>query len=134
VSLTAAGRQSEVVALGDFNVNVDLRRNLRNPSQVPAFGYALIIGISPSEYVIAGSDVQVTFSPNTPGPPIAGLARVESGRFVDGRWVPLRVLNGDDILLDYHLYRAAAANQSGSGLKFMGDAPTVQRVKLYRYR
>jgi Domain of unknown function (DUF5597)/Beta-galactosidase len=134
VSLTAAGRQNEAVALGDFNVNVDLRRNLRNPSQVPALGYALVIGISPSEYFIAGSDVQVTFSPNTPGPPIAGLARVESGRFVDGRWVPLRVLNGDDILLTYHLDQAAAANQSGSGLKFMGDGPTVQRVKLYRYR
>lgn len=134
MSLTAAGHQSEAVALGDFNVNVDLRRNLRNPSQVPAFGYALVIGISPSEYYVAGADIQVTFTPNTPGAPIAGLARVESGRFVDGRWVPLRILNGDDILLDYHLDQAAAVNQSGSGLKFMGEGPTVQRVKLYRYR
>ena len=91
-----------------------------------------MIGISPSEYFVAGSDIQVTFTPNTPGPPIAGLARVESGRFVDGRWVPLRVLNGDDILLDYHLGQAAAVNQSGSGLKFMSEGPTVQRVKLYR--
>jgi hypothetical protein len=48
--------------------------------------------------------------------------------------VATRVLNGDDILLNYHLDEAAAVNQSGSGLKFMGDEPTVQRVKLYRYR
>ncbi len=134
VSLTAAGHRSESVALGDFNVNVDLRRNLRNPSQTPAFGYALVIGISPSEFYVAGADIQVTFTPNTPGAPIAGLARVESGRFVDGRWVPGRILNGDDILLDYHLDQAAAVNQSGSGLKFMGEGPAVQRVKLYRYR
>ncbi len=134
VALTAAGRQSEEIALGDFNIKVDLRRNLRNPSQVPPFGYALVVGLGPSEFVVAGFDVQVTFAPNTPGAPIAGLARVESGRYADGRWVPTRVLNGDDILLNYHLDEAAAANQSGSGLKFMGDAPTLQRVKLYRYR
>jgi beta-galactosidase GanA len=134
VSLTATGRQNETVALGDFNLNVDLRRNPRDPSQVPAFGYALLIGLSPSEFVVAGYDVQVTFAPNTPGAPIAGLARVESGRYADGRWVATRVLNGDDILLNYHLDEAAAVNQSGSGLKFMGDEPTVQRVKLYRYR
>jgi len=134
VSLTAATHPSEAVVLGDFAINFDLRRNLRNPSQVPPFGYGLVIGIGPAEYFIAGNDIQVTFTPNTPGPPIAGLARVESGRFVDGRWVPLRVLNGDDILLNYHLDQAAAVNQSGSGLKFMGEAPAVQRVKLYRYR
>lgn len=134
VSLTAAGRQSESIALGDFNVNVDLRRNLRNPADVPPFGYALVIAVSPSEFFVAGNDVQVTFTPNTPGPPIAGLARVEAGRFEAGRWVPLRVLNGDDILLNYHLDQAAAANQSGSGLKFQGEGPAVQRVRLYRYR
>jgi len=47
--------------------------------------------------------------------------------------VPVRILNGDDILLNYHLAQAAAVNQSGSGLKFTGDSPTVQKVRLYRY-
>jgi len=41
---------------------------------------------------------------------------------------------GDDVLLDYDLAGAAARNQSGSGLRFNPDGPTVQRVKLYRYR
>jgi hypothetical protein len=76
----------------------------------------------------------VTFSPNTPGPEIAGLAEVEAGTFVDGKWVPGRRLSGDDVLLNYKLAEAAAENQSGSGLRFGPGAPTLQRVKLYRYR
>lgn len=43
-------------------------------------------------------------------------------------------MNGDDILLRYDLAAAAAKNQSGSGLRFFGPYPTVQHVKLYRYR
>jgi hypothetical protein len=59
---------------------------------------------------------------------------VEAGKFVKGQWVPGRILSGDDILLDYDLAGAAAKNQSGSGLSFRADGPTVQRVQLYRYR
>jgi len=48
--------------------------------------------------------------------------------------VPERKLSGDDILLNYRLAEAAAVNQSGSGLRFGPDGPTLQRVKLYRYQ
>jgi hypothetical protein len=127
-------QQKQDITLGDYIVNVDLRRNRRNPGQVPALGYAIVICVGPDEYFVAGDDVQVTFTPNTPGPEIAGLARVEAGKFVKSRWVPGRILSGDDVLLDYDLAGAAAKNQSGSGLRFGGDGPTVQHVKLYRYR
>ena len=126
--------QKQDIPLGNYVVNVDLRRNRRNPAEVPALGYALAICTGPDEYLVAGYDVQVTFTPNTPGPEIAGLARVEAGKFVQGQWIPGRILSGDDILLDYDLAGAAARNQSGSGLRFRNDGPTVQRVKLYRYR
>jgi hypothetical protein len=126
--------QTQDIPLGNYTVNVDLRRNRRDPSQVPALGYALVISVGPDEYFVAGQDVQVTFAPRTPGPEIAGLARVEAGAFVKDKWVPGRILSGDDILLDYDLAGAAAKNQSGSGLRFRSDGPTVQRVQLYRYR
>ena len=29
----------------------------------------------------------VTFTPNTPGPPLVGVGTVDEGSFVDGRWV-----------------------------------------------
>ena len=127
-------QQEQDIPLGNYIVNVNLRRNRRDPSQVAALGYAIVISVGPDEYFVAGQDVQVTFTPKTPGPEIAGLARVEAGKFVKGQWVPGRILSGDDILLDYDLAGAAGKNQSGSGLIFGADGPTVQHVKLYRYR
>jgi hypothetical protein len=120
------------IALGDFVVNIDIQRSRRNP--VPALGYALVVSVGPNEYFIAGRDVQILFTPNTPGPEIAGLSKVETGKFVDGKWIPGRRVNGDDVVLEYDQAAAAAKNQSGSGLIFGGDGPTIQHVKLYRYR
>jgi hypothetical protein len=119
------------IALGNYIVNIDIQRNRRNP--VPALGYAIVVSVGPDEYFVAGRDVQILFTPNTPGPEIAGLSRVETGKFVDGKWIPGRRVNGDDVVLEYDQAAAAAKNQSGSGLIFGGDGPTIQHVKLYRY-
>ncbi len=126
--------QQQDVALGDYTLHFDLRRNRRNPAEIAPLGYALAVALGPDEFLVAGTDVQVTFSPRTPGAPIAGIAEAETGIMRDGRWIPGRKMSGDDILLDYHLADAAAADQSGSGLRFGPDGPDVQRVKLYRYR
>jgi len=120
------------IALGDYVVNIDIQRSRRNP--VPALGYAIVVSVGPNEYFIAGRDVQILFTPNTPGPEIAGLSKVETGKFVDGKWIPGRRVNGDDVVLEYDQAAAALKNQSGSGLIFGGDGPTIQHVKLYRYR
>ena len=133
VSLNAE-KQNQNIKLGNYTLNVDLNRNRRNPSQMAALGYGIFIALGPDEYLVAGCDIQVTFTPNTPDRPIAGLASVEAGTYTDGRWMPGRRLSGDDILLRYDLGAAADVNQSGSGLRFSGDGPSIQRVKLYRYR
>ena len=68
--------------------------------------------------------VEVTFSPNTPGAPIAGTLSIDEGTYVDGRWVPGRRLNGDE-------------NGQGKFLRLGGGNSRnviIQRVKLYRYR
>ncbi len=128
------GLQMTDIELGGYGVNVNLRRNRRAPDLIPEVGYAIVIASGQDEFYVAGYDVQVTFLPKTPGPPIAGLARVEAGRFEGGRWVVTRLLAGDDCVLEYNQAKAAAANQSGSGLRFGDDGPSIQRVKLYRYR
>ena len=64
----------------------------------PPCAGAIFIATGPDEYFVAGNGVAVTFTPNTPGPPLAGLATVEEGTFVDGRWVPGRRLAGDDTI------------------------------------
>jgi hypothetical protein len=102
--------------------------------QPPNRGYAVFIATGPDEYIVAGSGVLVTFSPNSPGPPVAALASVEEGTFVKGRWTPGRRLNGDEIMLSYGLSELAAQNQTGSGLRLSGDTPRILRVKLFRYR
>ncbi len=122
------------IPLGDYILQVEIRRNSRDQSYMADLGYALIVGAASDEFVIAGTDVQVTFSPRTPGPRIAGIADAETEIFQDGHWVTSRKMSGDDILLDYHLAAQAAAGQSGSGLRFGPEGPLVQRVKLYRYQ
>jgi len=57
---------------------------------------AILIAAGPDEYFAAGSGVTITFSPSTSGPPHVGLATVEEGTFTNGRWVPGRVMAGDD--------------------------------------
>ena len=135
----SAGQLNQSIAMGNYTITVSMVQNRRSTAvasttaeAVPA--YAMIIATGPDEYVIAASNTEITFSPNTPGPPIAGLAQVQAGSFVDGAWVPGRWLNGDDVLLNYKLAEAAATNQSGSGLRFAGGGPTIQKVKLYRYK
>lgn len=122
------------IALGDYTLTFEIRRNRRSGQTMADTGYGLIFALGPDEYLIAGTDAQVIFTPRTPGAPIAGLADAEAGTFKDGRWMPGRKMSGDDILLNYDLAKAAGANQSGSGLMFGPNGPALQRVKLYRYR
>jgi hypothetical protein len=129
-----AEHPTQDVALGDYTLNVDLRRNRRDPKQVPALGYALAIQAGPDEFYVAGCDVQVVFFSRREPDAIVGFASAEAGQFIDGQWKSGRRMNGDDILLRYDLAKAAAQNQSGSGLRFFGPNPSVQHVKLYRYR
>jgi hypothetical protein len=133
------GQLSQSIAVGNYVVTVSRVQNRRSTAvastaadAAPTFAIAIATGTD--DYVIAASNAEITFSPNTPGPPIAGLAQVQAGHFVDGTWVPGRWLNGDDVLLNYKLAEAAATNQSGSGLRFATDGPTIQSVRLYRYK
>ena len=129
-----AATPTQDIALGDYTLHCELRRSSRDQSYQSELGYALVLALGPAEFLVAGTDVQVTFTPRTPGAPIAGLADAETGEVRDGRWIPGRKMNGDDILLNYHLAAQADANQSGSGLRFGPEGPTLQRVTLYRYR
>ena len=94
---------------------------------------AIFIQTGPEEFYAAGTGVNVKFTPNTPGPPLGGLATVEEGVFVNGRWVPGRRLAGDDNgtfslvlprLHDEPVDRPALSGPSQKG---------VERVTLYRF-
>jgi len=121
---------SQRVRLGDYTLNVTGDRPTPPlfgpaPATPPAPGprpHGIFIATGPDEFYMAGMGLTITFTPNTPGPPIAGLATVEDGRFVEGRWVKGRTLAGDD------------TGQGGSVSLRRESGPHLLRVTLYRYR
>jgi hypothetical protein len=135
-------KTSEKISLGDYTLNIELRTT-RGSNALPEAGYALAILSGPDEYIVSGSDVQVTFTPNTPGAPIVGLSKVDEMKVMPpkksltgtkaGELETLRRLNGDEVQLRYELSQAAEQKQSGAGLRFVAGAPGVQHVWLYRY-
>jgi hypothetical protein len=123
------------VKLGNYILNVGLPRDRRTLNVVPdVVGYGLFMAVGPDEYLLAGNNLEITFTPDTPGAPIAGLAEQEAGRFENGKWVVTRFLGGDDSVLRYDMATVAAMNQSGSGVRLRSGESGIQRVKLYRYR
>ncbi|MBP1667132.1 MAG: hypothetical protein H6Q23_1992 [Bacteroidetes bacterium] len=125
---------SEEIVLGDYRIKAELFRGWgSSPSQPETGGYCIIINSNPDEYTIYGNNVQISFSPATPGPAVAAIAQLDEGRFEKGKWIQGRRLNGDDIMIDYDLAGKALENKTGTGLKFGRGNQSIQRVKLYRY-
>jgi beta-galactosidase GanA len=108
------------IHLGDYSLEVRFARTGRT-DQTPDYAAAIIMVAGDSEYMIAGKGVSLSFSCEVPGCVAIGLASVEEGTVVGGRWVPERRLNGDEIM-------------SGTGLRLSSDAYSVQKVKVYQYR
>ena len=115
-------KPDEKVKLGNYILNVGLPRGRGTPNVVPdAMGYGVFMAAGPDEYLVAGNNLHITFTPATPGPPIAGLAEQEAGRFdKSGKWVATHLLGGDD--------------SSDSVVRLSWGERAIQRVTLYRYR
>lgn len=125
---------SEELTIGDYKIKAELFRGWgSSSSRREAGGYCIIINSDPDEYIIYGDNVQISFSPVTPGPAIAAIAQLDEGKYEKGKWIQGRRLNGDDIMIDYDLAARALENRTGTGLKFAGGSESLQRVKLYRY-
>ena len=137
IAAASLNRQNpdQQIKLGDYTLNVGLPRNRRTPDVVPDLtGYGIFMATGPDEYLLAGNNVQITFTPNASGAPIAGIARQENGHFENGKWVITRYLAGDDSVLRYDIATVADMGQSGSGVRLSAPDRGIQRVKLYRYR
>ncbi len=117
--------RTQTVQLGNYTLNVahdytwPYSSGFHQTNNWPRFG-GLIISTGPDEYFIAGQGIIVTFAPNPPGDPIAGIASIDEGTLVNGRWIAGRRLNGDE-------------DHQGRHLRFPPGQSGIQRVRLYRY-
>jgi beta-galactosidase GanA len=89
----------------------------REEQDVAAHG-GLVIQLDEEEYLVAGNGLTVTFSADDG---IVGIESIHEGRYVDGKWTPGRLLNGDQ-------------SHQGRHLKLPPGEFGIQRVRLYRYR
>jgi len=89
-----------------------------HPNKELPVGGAALIQLGPDEFLLAGSDVRISFAQATPreGDTVHFLS-VEEGTFENGRWVMSRRWNGD---------------QTDYGLNL--SAPTLLKVRLGTYR
>ena len=122
----------DVVELGGYKIEVSLPKNRRTGALLSENGYGLIISKNSDEFVVAGSNANVEFIPGSPGPQMAGFASVYEGEYIDGNWKAGRLLNGDNIMINYNLADEAILNKTGTGVK-LGNEPGIYQVKLYRF-
>src|SRR5271157_2828119 len=134
--LLDAKHPTETVKLGNYSFAFSVGRG-RGPApaaagnaQTPS-SYAILISTGPDDYTILGSGVQATF--NGPGPSPAAVAKLEEGTYVDGRWVPGRRLNGDDIMLNYDAPNKSIKNESGQGIRIASGPPKALHLQIYGY-
>lgn len=78
--------------LGDFIFKQDY--NLQKNPLIK--GYGLIIQISEDEFIVSGNACHVEYESADSGKPNCQLLSVEEGKFVDGKWIKKRTLNGDE--------------------------------------
>ena len=87
-------------------------------------GYAIVIQTGPDDFWVAGANLNIRFSSTVAATPMASLAAVEEGRFVNGVWVIGRHLAGDD---------TGMGGDDRASLRLTAT-PGILRVSLYAYR
>jgi len=112
---------SQTVSMGDYVFDVTFVDpwTPRNEQVLRSHG-GLIIQTDENEFFVGGSGVTITFDVYGADTTRAGIARIEDGRFADGRWKRRRVLNGDQ-------------SHQGRHLRLPPDEFGIQYLKLYQY-
>jgi hypothetical protein len=91
----------------------------RVEGETPRFG-GMIIMVAEDEFYVAGSGVVITFQSASDDGMTAGIASIDEGAFVKGKWIAGRRMNGDE-------------DHQGRHLHLPGSEYGIQKVKLYKY-
>jgi hypothetical protein len=123
-ALLDSSDQKAELQLGDYTFTVRHEYSwpyaARAEGENPRFGCMLIM-VSPNEYFIAGRGVVVTFQSRSNDGTIAGIGSMDEGRFICGKWIPSRRMNGDQ-------------SHQGRHMNLPGNTYSIQKVQLYKYK
>lgn len=115
---------SQKIQLGGYMLNIQRSGGApaaNNINNVPVPDpHGIFIAAGPDEFYMAGSGLSITFS-SSDGASIIGLAKVEEGRFVDGKWKLGRLLAGDD-------------TGQGNNVSLRSTAAGILHVTVYKYK
>ena len=112
-------RQPKRLSINGYAMYVNFDRAATAADLTPLTG-GLVIATGPDEFIFAGTGLTITFEPDSRGAPTVGLVSVDEGKFVNGKWVPGRRLNGDQ-------------THQGRHVRINSGRFEIQKVKLYRY-
>jgi len=122
--LLDSAAQTAEIKMGDYAFTVKHEYTwpyaARAEGNTPRFG-GMIVMTAKDEFYIAGSGAVVTFQSSSGNESIAGIASMDEGAFVNGKWVAGRRMNGDE-------------DHQGRHLHLPGGKYGIQKVKLYSYR
>jgi beta-galactosidase GanA len=115
-------RKAQEAILGRYRLNVSFPNQWSTTSdaEVDKRG-GLVIQLADDEFLVAGRGLIVTFQDASGSGEQVGFEKLTEGTYDQGRWKEGRWLNGDE-------------SHQGRHVRLEGDAFTIQRVKLYRYR
>ncbi len=105
--------------MGDYLIEAKLEGR-----EKPGIAGGLIIRTGPQEFIAAGKALEVFFVPKDNSMRVA-VEAVDEGTFENGKWIPQRRLNGDEV---------HASTWSGTGLKLPSHQISIQKISLYRYK
>ena len=122
--LLDSASQTAKIKLGDYVFNFhhaySWRYTPRTEGENPRFG-GMIIMVSPDDFYIAGRGLIVTFETDANNNSLAGIGSMDEGKFIDGKWIPGRRMNGDQ-------------SHQGRHMDLPGNTYSIQKVRLYKYK
>jgi hypothetical protein len=115
--LLTKARPANESSMNGFTVQVSLDEIFGSHAEN---GAGLIIATGPNEFLGAGKGFRVLITPKSPSPFKLGYASIDEGKYLDGRWIPGRRLNGDE-------------TDQGSFWRFDSRSLKIEKAVVYRF-
>ena len=124
VLLDTSNKKQEII-LGNYKLTVSHDYTLgwspeAKKADWPMSG-AIIIQEGDNDFIIAGTGIVVTFAVNNANNVSAGILKADEGKYVDGKWIAGRRMNGDQ-------------DHQGRHIRIPVGEWNIQKVTLYQYK